>query len=280
MNNFLKVLSNPFLERVKSPLIGPFIVSWSLFNWKVIYTTIFISNETLFPLNKLEYILNELNYCTAFIFPFLFTLTYIFLMPFIDRGLLNYTEEQKRKNLDLKLKIARKHSVDGEKYYSLKAESEKQKSEILKFETENQKYKLERDQAVNTNIELNNQIEIFQNNLKQVESSLRNLNGRGSIKPVLDGRWISYLNGVQMDDIEFQNNQYFIVKKDNSKEHVFDLVGVDLDIDRKRLTFTKFDVKKEEAKCFNDLRIIDSNRLEGTENRKNQIRYEKRVFVS
>ena len=197
-------------------------------------------------------------------------------MPFVDRELLKYTEEQKNRNLDLKLEIAKKHTVDGEKYFSLKDEFQKQKSIMLEYENENKAGKEELQRKTDEISSLNNKITFSNQMLEQ----LQKLRSRHDAKQILDGRWTSYIDGAFTDDIEFKDTKYSIIKKDNTQDHVFDLVGIDMDIERKRLTFTKFNVKSQEAVCFNELNIIDDDTLEGTENRKLKIRYERRRLNS
>ena len=272
MNNFLRAFSNTFVERVKSPFFGPFIVSWSLFNWKVIYVTIFISNDTLFPLNKLDFIIDELNIYSGLYFPFLFSFFYIFIMPIVDRGLLKYTEEQKNKNLDLKLQIAKKHTVDGEKYFTLKDEFNKQKRIMLDFENEKNQTEIELQNKIVEISDLN--IKIQQN--EKMLTQLQKLRARDDLRPIFYGRWQSYVDGIQTDDLVVNESKYFVVGKDTKQVHKFDLGGVDYDDDNKRLIFIKFEPKNQQPLYYNDLKIIDKDTLEGKENFKTNIRYERR----
>lgn len=276
MNDFLKSLSSPFTERVKSPIVGPFLVTWSVINWKIIYTTIFLSNDVLKPLNKLDYIYGMIEWLHCFWIPLLITAAYIFIMPYVDRMVMKFTESQKKKNLDLKFEIGRKFSVDGNKYYDLKEKFDKQREEIVKYE--------DKILGLNTKIvDMQNDLDGRKNGyengqalLRHTEEKLQKLYKRDEIRTFFKGRWFSSVNGKYMEEIEFSDdNKYIIIEKDSQKRHAFNLVGVDIDIDRKKICFTKSEVKNNQAVCYNQLEIISDDYLEGLENGIS-IRYEKR----
>ena len=46
-------------ERVTSPFFGTLVISWSLWNWKIIYLTFFVNEELLKGTNKIDYIVSN-----------------------------------------------------------------------------------------------------------------------------------------------------------------------------------------------------------------------------
>lgn len=73
-------------ERVSSPFYGTLIISWLLWNWKIIYLTIFISEKTL-KKNKIDYIVSNYNDCYHLIlYPLLSTIIILTILPFITNG--------------------------------------------------------------------------------------------------------------------------------------------------------------------------------------------------
>lgn len=81
-----KSIGNILNERIYSPFYGAFIVSWLIWNWKIIYLTLFISEKTIKG-SKISFI--ETNYCDINVlitYPLLSTLFIILIMPFITNG--------------------------------------------------------------------------------------------------------------------------------------------------------------------------------------------------
>ena len=56
ISDFRKSINSILYERVSSPLFGTFVISWLIWNWKITYLTLFVSESNL-DKNKLEYIL-------------------------------------------------------------------------------------------------------------------------------------------------------------------------------------------------------------------------------
>lgn len=73
-------------ERVSSPLFGTLIISWLIWNWKIVYLTIFISESKL-EINKIDYIIeNYQNIHTLITFPLISTFLLITVIPLISNG--------------------------------------------------------------------------------------------------------------------------------------------------------------------------------------------------
>ncbi len=94
-------------DRISSPLYGTFIASWSVWNWKIIWVTIFVSEKHLHSnnviLNKVDYIVTfYCNWIDNFIIPLMLTGLFIWLVPYISE--LAYKAHLKFSHSKLKLK--------------------------------------------------------------------------------------------------------------------------------------------------------------------------------
>ncbi len=80
MDDIRKSINSILYDRIVSPLSGSFIVSWCIFNWRLIYVTVFQTNESLGK-NKVEYIETHLNLLDALVWPTLSAIFFITIYP-------------------------------------------------------------------------------------------------------------------------------------------------------------------------------------------------------
>lgn len=70
-------------QRLSSPFYGTLIISWLIWNWKIIYLTIFISEKNISG-TKIDYILKNYNdACHIIWFPLISTFILLVLVPFL-----------------------------------------------------------------------------------------------------------------------------------------------------------------------------------------------------
>lgn len=87
LDEIKKSISASLYERTTSPLFGTLFVSWSVWNWKIIYLTLFISEKEIIGKTKIEYILaNYYDNCTLYWFPLISTVILITIIPFVSNG--------------------------------------------------------------------------------------------------------------------------------------------------------------------------------------------------
>jgi hypothetical protein len=87
LNELKKSISATLYERTTSPLFGTLAISWSIWNWKILYLTFFISENKIIGKNKIEYIIEHYyNECTVYYYPILSTIILITLVPFLSNG--------------------------------------------------------------------------------------------------------------------------------------------------------------------------------------------------
>ncbi len=87
MINDLKSSINSILnERLVSPLFGTFIFSWTVWNWRIIYLTFFVS-EKILKTDKITYILNHFYEDNVlYIYPLISTIILLTIAPFLSNG--------------------------------------------------------------------------------------------------------------------------------------------------------------------------------------------------
>mgnify|MGYP000673679817 CR=1 FL=1 len=100
IRNIRKSLSAILYERTTSPLYGALIVSWLLWNWKIIYLTFFISENKIHG-DKISYITKNFSDIHLLItYPLISTLFILTLIPFLSNAafLLNLKFEKWKKD--------------------------------------------------------------------------------------------------------------------------------------------------------------------------------------
>ncbi len=81
-----KSVSAALYERLVSPFYGALLISWSLWNWKILYVTFFVSEERL-DKNKIDWIVKNCSELNALvIYPLASTLIILTLLPFITNA--------------------------------------------------------------------------------------------------------------------------------------------------------------------------------------------------
>lgn len=147
MKEIINSILDTTKERLKNPLLGSFIFSWFIFNWKPIFHIIFSSNSIE---NKIDFVsdcYSSIN--NNFWFPLLFSIFYIVVFPYVLWGF---------DKLSSKAIIGRKENVLNLTISDIR---NKQKIAVEESELENIKASY-RDKA-----DLNKKIEILTNQLNE-----------------------------------------------------------------------------------------------------------------
>ncbi|MDY7395235.1 hypothetical protein UMM65_08270 [Aureibaculum sp. 2210JD6-5] len=122
ISEFRKSINAILFERVTSPLFGTFFATWMIWNWKIIYLTLFIS-ESEIDQNKLEYITNNLwEFKLLVTYPIVSTIILITIIPFISNGAFWVSLNFKNWRSNQKLKIEKKQLISLEQAISLRRE--------------------------------------------------------------------------------------------------------------------------------------------------------------
>lgn len=149
MKEIINSILDTAKERLKNPLLGSFIFSWVIFNWKPIFYIVLSENSIE---NKIDFIsecYSSLN--NAFWFPLIFSIFYIVVFPYILWAF---------DKLSSKAIIGRKENVLNLNISDIR---NKQKIAVEESDLENIKASY-RDKA-----DLNKKIEILNNQLNEKE---------------------------------------------------------------------------------------------------------------
>lgn len=80
MNELTKSIKAVLYERIQSPLAGTFLISWLVWNWKIIYATFFISEYKLGG-TRIDYIISIADENYMIWYPIYSTLIIIIILP-------------------------------------------------------------------------------------------------------------------------------------------------------------------------------------------------------
>ncbi|UUW10284.1 hypothetical protein NLG42_05635 [Flavobacterium plurextorum] len=122
-----KSINSIFEERVSSPFYGTLIISWLIWNWKIVYLTFFVDQDKLDKI-KIDFIMDNYNDVWHLVyFPLISTFTLITIIPFLTNGA--YW-------LDLKFttwRVNQKNEIEGKRLLTLE-QSIKLRSELRELE--------------------------------------------------------------------------------------------------------------------------------------------------
>lgn len=113
MDEIKKSINLIFAERVSSPFYGTLVVSWLIWNWKIIYLTIFVDQDKITG-NKIDFILNNYNNVWHFVFfPLISTFILLTLVPFITNAA--YWSDLKFKTW----RVNQKNTIEGKRLLTI-----------------------------------------------------------------------------------------------------------------------------------------------------------------
>jgi hypothetical protein len=177
MTDIKKSINEIIDERISSPFYGTLILSWLIWNWKIIYLSLFISENKIIG-NKIDYIQTHYsNINNIIFFPLISTLILLTLIPFISNGaywlnlIFNQWKSDKKNEVERKQLLTIEQSIQMRE---LIAEQEKRFENLL--EDKNSEIKQLRLQLENSSIQ--NSTKTSNNNTiprVQTEASLKRI---------------------------------------------------------------------------------------------------------
>lgn len=269
--------SNPLAERARSPFYGSFIISWLIWNWRIVLTIFFLRKEDFGTMNVVDYIEVKYLKINDYLFiPLIFTAFFILVLPWVDYLIIWYSEFNKRKKVEKTLEIGKKSIVSGEQHFALRQKYEEERNKISTIEKELNKAKADVADVNNAVSSQKARIdELVEENQKSEENriyvteKLVKLENRKDLSKFFTGRWTRKFNdtpsntdGEKEEEIEIRNNEY-LSRKGMNMEKVFELRLIDFDHDSKQLNFVKY--RDNAPPIISELRIINENMLEGFE---------------
>lgn len=131
LDDIFKSLQSHINERLSSPLMGSFVVSWGLWNYKflvILFSAASVS-ETFRLINTLVFPDSSTLLLRGLLYPALTAAAYIFIYPYPARFVYKFSHEQQKLINDSRRRI------EGETLLTLE-ESRKIRSEWMRIETE------------------------------------------------------------------------------------------------------------------------------------------------
>lgn len=134
MDNIPKSILNTLNERISSPLIGGYIISWILWNNKTVFVLLSTKSveEKFYFINYSIYHDNLHFILSGLITPLMFSLAFIFIFPYPEKVIYKFWHARKKELIDEKQKI------DGAKLLT-EEKSRELKRKIIGIEAEHDK---------------------------------------------------------------------------------------------------------------------------------------------
>ena len=112
-----------FKDRVSSPLFSTFIVSWLLWNWRIIYLSFFVDAKDIQPFNKIDFIAEYYSsYWFTIVFPLVSTFALIFVVPFAENWTYKRHLKFKEDRRKMKEESEKDKMVSGEDFFRQRRE--------------------------------------------------------------------------------------------------------------------------------------------------------------
>lgn len=133
MNEIRKSINSILYERTTSPFYGTLIISWLIWNWQIVYLTLFVSEDKI-STDKISFIkenLCEVNYLLTF--PIISTIVILTLIPFVSNGAYWLNMKFSQWKSDQKNKIEKKQLLTIEQSIELREQISKQEERFEKL---------------------------------------------------------------------------------------------------------------------------------------------------
>lgn len=226
MIDTIKGLFDPFKERFKSHFYGAFIGSWLLVNWEivlVIFTNITLPDNQ----NTFEFIKNQTsNVKLLLLYPFVFSLVYILILPWIDTISVYYKDWVMKIRSQGSKKILKDGFVSTDLYLKYREAYEEKLRQL-------EKYTGEQEKEIKDKLELQRAVSELEQKIKdeQILQHEKN-NYRKDTTLFFRGRWKLTYSLIENSKEEVErfvvnNNQYFVINDNNEKVLAYNIALFD-----------------------------------------------------
>lgn len=147
LSEFRKSINAILYDRIASPLSGTFILTWLVWNWKIIYLSLFVDDKFL-DRSKLEIIQEEyLNIWDGLLYPLFTTIILLTVYQFVAEFAYRLWLYFKKRKSDLREKFENKRLLTLEQSIQLRLEMKSQEERFEKInEDKNKEIELLRNQ--------------------------------------------------------------------------------------------------------------------------------------
>lgn len=168
MNELINSYQQFIKDRLSTPFFGNFIFVWFVFNWEIVYTTIFLSEDSIKPLNKIEFIKQNYIHEDTLILPLISAIFLTFLFPILNTIILLWREKIKRIKNDRTIKIHELATITSSEYWNL---NKKMKELELKYKDAINDYNETKKELFKTS-QRKNELEEYLNSLRTSNDNL------------------------------------------------------------------------------------------------------------
>ncbi len=242
MDNIKDILQN-IKERFTNPLIFSFVCSWIFINWEISLAVIWHDNTEIKNngcTSIYEFILDNLNTTKSFWYPLCFAILYTFLIPIIRNIIRAFHAWALKWGENWNLKISKGAKIPFTKYIKIR-DSYDERSKILeKVILKENEIIVEYNTIKTTLLETENKLlGVNQQNVK-LDALVRQMTNVAT----LNGYWkVNYNDGYAglqgEEDILIENGKYYIVGKDDNRNHKFNITNFHYLANMSSLSFIK-----------------------------------------
>lgn len=177
MQDIKKSISHILYERTTSPFYGTLFLSWIIWNWKILYVTLFVSEDKISS-NKIDYIVanySDIHHLVTY--PLISTVVLLTLTPFLVNGSYWISLSFANWRLNQKNLIEKKQLLTVEQSIELREQILKQEERFLKL-VEDKNLEIEQLKEIISEYDSSKVETIEDNNdeLKELASRFKNNN--------------------------------------------------------------------------------------------------------
>ncbi|RYH73378.1 hypothetical protein EVU94_09275 [Flavobacteriaceae bacterium 144Ye] len=195
-------------ERFSNPFLGKFLLAWIIWNWKISYMTLFVSEDKL-STNKMEFVSdylradNFLDFINIYIIPLFITALLIWVIPFLSNIAFNVSEDYRKKRA-LKTK-----EIDDEISNKKQEQLNNIRSQLNSLKQENNRLNLFAKYLTEERVYIPSGTKLVSNeNLKLFQDYLKNVNDRERVLRIIDrynaaDAKTNFINQLNINDKDF-----------------------------------------------------------------------------
>lgn len=235
-------------DRLSSPLLFSFLLSWLVFNWQVVLALLWYNTETIAGegYTLLEFVRENTNWQHSFWLPLLFAIVYTLAAPVVKNLINAFNAWNLKWGENWNLRISRGAKVPFEKFLKLREdfdERTKKLDDVISAESATLK-DLESAQLDLLNARKE------ENKVRAELLDLRRLTDQIHRSDILNGQWIRTvyraLGNVQVENIEIHNGRVTVTEK-GQKIDKYQIAHFMYDVNSNEMHFVLLPIVKDGA---------------------------------
>jgi hypothetical protein len=231
-------------ERLSSPLIFSFVISWIFINWRVTTALLWYDppKQSLGHLSLIEYMESQITTLSGVILPFVFAIAYTILSPVVKNGITAFYTWAAAWGDSWNLRISKGSKVSMDRYLSLRDNLSKKTKQLEEIIDRENLTKNDLDLTTSTLLSERQEFKNLQREYSEVKRIVDNLYQPNFIQ----GQWIKTSvkeSGEKQEAqrIQFMNSSVFI-RIGNASQRQYQMHHFVFDIARLKMQFILFEV--------------------------------------